>query len=170
MVLVSYALPADLRGSWTPCDPGLACPSILPPSVDGQASRFEAIAGLEFPMLRELGPARPYASMGVGLRRYGFSYDEIGDAGSSFHLGEGSFSETDLMARFFVGSGFRFGAWEALFEGGTKLSTFGAGHVPVPSDVFAVEDLGMWAGPTLDLGRESYTDFAVSVEVRRYLD
>ena len=171
LILASYAPPADLAGSWTPCDPGLDCPSILPPAVDGQASRLEATAGLEFPILEAIGPARPYGTVAVGLRRYGFSYGEIGQPGDSFRLAEGSFSETDFLARFAVGTGFRVGGgYEALLEGGAKLAMFGAGRVPVPSDVFVFEDLSQWAEPTIDLGRTSHTDFVISVGLRRYLN
>lgn len=170
LILASYALPADLSGSWTPCDPGLACPAILPPAINGRASRLEATAGLEFPVLRAIGPVRPFGTIAVGLRRYGFSHDDIGDPWDSLRLGSGSFSETDFLLRFALGTGFRFGSYEALLEGGAKRSTFGAGRVPVPSDMFAFEELALWAEPTIDLGRDAYTDFVISAGLRRYLD
>jgi len=50
-----------------------------------------------------------------------------------------------------------------------------AGALDVTSSSFDAETsvsgtFGMWAEPTLDLGRASYTDFAVTAGVRRYLD
>lgn len=163
--IVSYAMPASAGGVWIPCDPGLACIAILPPAVDGRASRLEASAGFEVPILRSAGPARPYAAVGVGVRRYGFSYDAIGESTDAVRLGAGSFSETDLLFRVAVGAGFQMGAFDALIEGGAGLSRFGAGRVPVPAELLA-----LWTDSTIDLGRESHSDVSVTAGIRRYLD
>lgn len=163
-LLVSYATGADVEGNWVPCDPGLACPSIFLP-VDGSASRLQATIGAELPILARAGLARPYASVGIGLRRYGISWAGIGNPGDNFRLAPGSYGETDFLARFGVGVGLDFGGFEALLEGSADLSAFGAGRVPVPEELLA-----QWAGPTIDLGRDTREHFEVMLGVRRYLD
>ena len=162
--LVTYATAADVEGNWVPCDPGFACPEILLP-VDGSASRLQATAGVELPILTRAGPARPYASVGIGLRRYGISWASIGDPGDSFRLAAGSYGETDLLVRFGLGVGVSLGGFEALLEGSADLSRFGAGRVPVPEELLA-----QWAGSTIDLGRDTREHFEVVLGMRRYVE
>lgn len=162
--LISYAIPADVRGNWIPCDPGFACPSILLP-IDARADRLEATVGAELPVLAQAGPVRPYATAGIGLRRYGFSWSAVGRPGDPLNLAPGSVGETDFLVRLGVGVGVRMGRYEALLEGTADLSEFGAGRVPVPT-----ESLILWPEPFIDLGRESQREYAVVVGLRRYLD
>lgn len=159
--VLSYSPPADVGGTWLPCEPGFACESILL-TVDGRASRLEMLVGAELPLRLAPGPALPYLSAGVGLRRYGISWSPVGEAGGIF-LDEGSYGETDFLARVALGVGFRFGAMEALVEGGADLSAFGAGRVPVPTD-----QLALYAEPTIDLGRTSQEEYSLTVGIRRH--
>lgn len=162
--LVSYAPPADLEGNWVPCEPGVPCPSVLLP-VDGRASRFEATVGAELPFVVMAGPARPYINVGLGLRRYGFSWRSIGEPDDVLRLGGGSFGETDLLARLGIGVGVELGRFAATLEGSADLSSFGPGRVPVPA-----ETLALFPEPTIDLGRGTRREYNLTVGVRRYLD
>jgi hypothetical protein len=162
--LVSYAPPADVKGNWFPCEPGTDCPSVLLP-VDGRASRVEATVGAELPLAVMAGPARPYINVGLGLRRYGFSWRPIGEPDDVLRLESGSFGETDFLARIGVGVGVELGRFDATLEGSADLSAFGPGRVPVP-----VGTLALFAEPTIDLGRETRREYNLTVGVRRYLD
>ncbi len=108
---------------------------------------------------------RPYATAGVGLRRYGFSWSAIGEPGDAFRLAAGSYDETDFVARFGLGAGVSLGRFEVLLEGSANLSAFGAGRVPVSEELLA-----LWDGPTIDLGRETREHYEVTLGVRRYLE
>jgi hypothetical protein len=162
-ISVSYAPPADVSGTWVPCDPGLACPAILL-LVDGRASRLEGIVGGEVALAGH-GPVRPYVSAGVGFRRYGFSWTPVGEEGTDLLLAAGSHGEIDFLGRAAVGFAFDVGGLEATLEGGADLSAFGAGRVPVPLQTFA-NDLALYPQPTLDLGRGSLQEYEVSVGLR----
>ena len=159
---VSYLLPVDVAGNWIPCDPGLACPDIYLP-LDAQADRWQATVGAEFPLAASSLPLRPYVRVGVGLRRYGFSWKQIGAETDNFLLRAGSTGETDLMAGLGLGAAVSMGAFELSFEGAADLSSFGPGVVPIVDPVLP-------AGPGIDLGRRSMTEFTLSVGLRRYLD
>jgi len=160
---VSYAPPADVSGTWIPCDPGLACPSILLP-MDGRASRLEALVGAELPLAVVSGPIRPYVTVGVGVRRYGFSWSPIGNADDSFFLDGGTYGETDFLGRVAVGFAMDLGPLAATLEGGADLSAFGAGRVPIPRD-----QLALYPEPTIDLGRTNLQEYTVTLGLRRQL-
>lgn len=161
--VVSYAPPADVGGTWIPCEPGLACESILL-TVDGRASRLEMLLGADLPLQVASGPARPYLSAGVGLRRYGISWSPVGEETDEISLNEGSYGETDFLARIALGVGVRFGAIEALIEGGADLSAFGAGRVSLPTD-----QLALYSEPTIDLGRTNQHEYTLTLGLRRRL-
>ena len=161
-VRVSYMIPEGLTGSWIPCEPGEACPAIFLP-IDAEANRFQATAGVEIPLLRSSLPVQPYATLGAGLRRYGFSWQRIGDETDSFQLEAGSFGETDFVARFGLGATLNLGGFDLSLEGSADMSSFGPGLVPT-------QDQPAPAGSTVDLGRDSQTEFSISAGLRKYLN
>lgn len=162
--LVSYTPPVDVEGNWVPCEPGTPCPDVLL-SVDGRASRFEATVGAELPLVVTGGPVRPYIDVGLGFRRYGFSWRPIGEPDNVLQLESGSFGETDFLARIGAGVGVELGRFEVTLEGSADLSSFGPGRVPVPG-----ETLALFAEPTIDLGRDTRREYNLTVGLRRYLD
>lgn len=153
---VAHARAATIPAAWTPCDPGLACPSILiEPTV--RASRSYAAMGLEVPLLSLVSGVGLDAVVGVGVRRYGFSWESWGGPpDNSFHLPEGSHAEWDRMAQLGVGLRVPVGAvalsgrWTAL------VSDFGAGVVPRAD-----------GSGTVDLGRSRTLQNVLHLAVRR---
>lgn len=161
-VRVSYMIPEGLTGNWIPCDPGTACPAIFLP-IDAEANRFQATAGVEIPLLASSLPVQPYATLGAGLRRYGFSWQRIGDETDSFQLEAGSYGETDFVARFGLGATLNLGGFDLSLEGSADMSSFGPGLVPTPDQPAPLES-------TVDLGRDSQTEFSISAGLRKYLN
>lgn len=162
-VRVSYALPARVEGSWSICDPGLACPALLRPPLQADASRLELTAGVELPVPSLSGAVRPYVSAGAGIRRYGFSYERV-VAGDAASLDRGSISETDFLVRVGAGAGIQLGRFEASLEGGLDFSSFGSGTVPIDTESFINRSA------TTDVGRDGVREFSLTAGLRRYLD
>jgi hypothetical protein len=161
-VRVSYRPPAGVVGNWIPCDPGVVCPAIFLP-VDAHANRLQATVGAEVALASPAHLVRPYASVGIGIRRYGFSWEQIGAGSDTFILESGSYGETDFVARFGLGAAVSLGEFDLTLEGEAGRSSFGPGVVATPDQPATVAS-------SVDLGRESKTEFTMSVGLRKYLD
>lgn len=161
-VRLSYMLSEGIAGNWIPCDPGLVCPAIFLP-IDAHADRWQATVGVEVPLVSPGHSVQPYARLGLGARRYGFSWTQIGAGTDTFLLEAGSSSETDLVAGLGLGAAVSLLGAELRFEGSADHSWFGPGTVVVLDEVAP-------ATPTIDLGRQGITEFSLSVGLRKYLD
>jgi hypothetical protein len=152
----------EVAGSWIPCYPGVGCPKIYHP-LDAHVDRWQATAGVELALTSSLVPVLPYARLGLGVRRYGLSWEQVGASGDAFLLNAGTTSEIDFLLALSLGAAVSLGGSELTLEGSADRSSFGPGTIPVLDDVAP-------ASSTLDLGREATTQFALSVGLRKYLD
>ena len=151
---------ASIRAQWFPCDPGLACPSILiEPEVDIQ--RFTGVIGLELSVPDRTVRVRPYLKAGAGFRHYEVEWRQWGGEGT-FLLPEGSIGETAFLTSLAGGAALDVFGFEARAEAGLDLSRFGRGVVPVITPVPE--------GPfEIDLGRKTLREVMVRVGVYRPL-
>lgn len=135
------------------------CPSCRDPYA-GEVDRLDLTAGGEvnlFPDTR--GRVRPYAELGVGLRRWAHSYGAFTGPGGAPLEGD-SFSETGMLGRFGLGLGLGFGSTEVALSGAMQADPTGAGIV-------AVEPREGFASSEVDYGRELVLDFGLSLGLRR---
>lgn len=158
---VSWAPDADLRTQWIPCAPGAACPSILALLApgDGRVSRREALLGVERELPVALGPVVPGASVSVGVRQYRLSWEEFGEPGEIF-LPAGSHGETDLLVKGGLSAALRSGGWELVTRVEAGLGRHGPGVVDAVQPTLD-------SPATIDLGRETLTEYTVSMGIRR---
>ena len=157
---ISWAPGADVRTRWIPCDPGAVCPSILAVLAPGDArvSRLEAVVGVERDLPVALGPFVPGASVALGVRRYGLSWEGWGEPGP-LQLPPGSHGETDLLVKGGL-SAASSGPWALVTRVEAGLSRHGPGTVDASQ---ATPD----SPPTVDLGRQTLTEYTVSMAIRR---
>jgi hypothetical protein len=114
-----YALPSSVPGEFQ-CSPGQACPAVLLP-VDAEVSVIAAVADvIVSPMAGER--VQPYAALGAGVKRYGYSWDD-----AMVFMTAGAHSETSFTLH--AGLGVEVGVGANHFR--LEIGDFWNGRGPV---------------------------------------